>query len=67
MITRPPSVRIARLFSTSAFSVPWSTVTSTSELPPKLSVILLPDAIATVPSVALIAPSFETVLPSNAT
>ena len=56
MMTLPPSALKSCLFSTSALSVPWSMVTSTSESPSKLSVILVPDDMATVPRVALMAP-----------
>lgn len=67
MITVPPLAMIARLLETSAFSEPLLMVTSTSELPPKFSVICWPEAIATVPRLAEITPSLATVLPSSET
>ena len=65
-VTKPPSAMMACLFSTSALSVPRSTVTPTSELPLKLSETLSPAASTAVPRVALITPSLATCWPSSA-
>ena len=58
--TKPPSALTTCLFSTKASITPWSICTAVRLCPLKTKVVLLPAAMATVPSWAMMTPSLRT-------